>query len=152
MKKYRVTLTKKEQSELRALIKSGTYKESRGKRAYMLLACDESKGGKKMTDEQIAKAYDVRTRTVERLRKRFVEEGYELALCGKPREVTREKIFDGRVESKLIALRRSEVPAGSNKWSLRLLADKMVELEYVDSISHESVRQILKKHQLKPGA
>lgn len=105
-----------------------------------------------MKDEDIAKAYDVRVQTIERLRRRFVEEGYEIALQGKKRQVEREKVLDSRVETKLIALRCSAVPAGSNKWSLRLLADKMVELEYVASISHESVRQILKKHRLNPGA
>lgn len=105
-----------------------------------------------MKDEDIAQAYDVRVRTVERLRQRFVEEGYEIALQGKKRQVERKKVFDSRVETKLIALRCSDVPAGSNKWSLRLLADKMVELEYVESISHESVRQLLKKHQLSPGS
>ncbi len=151
MKKYKVTLTKEERSELKLLIISGTYKNTRQKRAQILLAADESEGGKKMKDKAISKAYDVGVRTVEKLRKRFVEEGYEIALQGKKREVKREKIFDSRVETKLIALRCSDVPDGSNKWTLRLLSDRMVELEYVDSISHESVRQILKKHQLSPG-
>ena len=151
MKKYRVTLTEKETTELNLLIVSGKYKNTRQKRAQILIAANESEGGKKIKDEEIAKAYDVGIRTVERLRQRFVEEGYEVALHGKKREVKREKIFDSRVETKLIALRCSDVPQGSNKWTLRLLSDRMVELEYVDSISHESVRQILKKHQLSPG-
>jgi len=105
-----------------------------------------------MTDKEIARAYDVQTRTVERTRKRFVEESYEIALHGKPREVFKEKLLDSRVETKLIALRCSKVPPGRNRWTLRLLAEKMVELEYVEAISHESVRQILKKHQLNLGA
>jgi len=151
MKKYRVTLTPEERSELKTLIASGKFKHTKQKRAYILLGADESKGGKKMKDAEIAKSYDVRPSTVERLRQRFVEEGYEAALHGKKGEVKREKIFDGQAQAKLIALRCSEVPGGSNKWTLRLLADKMVELEYVGSISHESVRQILKKHQLSPG-
>jgi transposase len=104
-----------------------------------------------MQDIAIAKAYDVQVRTVERLRQRFVEEGYEIALQGKKGQVEKGKVFDSRVETKLIALRCSDVPAGSNKWTLRLLSDKMVELEYVESISHESVRQLLKKHQLNLG-
>lgn len=152
MKRYRVTLSQEERAELNLLIISGKYKHTRQKRAQILLAADESEGGKKMKDEDIAQAYDVRVRTVERLRQRFVEEGYEIALQGKKRQVERKKVFDSRVETKLIALRCSDVPAGSNKWSLRLLADKMVELEYVESISHESVRQLLKKHQLSPGS
>lgn len=147
MKLYRVTLTKKEKLELQAIIDSGKHVKTKRKRAQILLAADESEEGKQMKDEVIAKAYDVRVKTVERLRKRFVIESYEIALHGKPREVTKEKVFDGRAESKLLALRCSDVPSGFNSWTLRLLADKMVELEYVESISYESVRQILKKHQ-----
>ncbi len=133
------------------LIASGKYKNTRQKRAQILLAADESVGGKKMTDEQIVKAYDVSLKTVGRVRQRFVEESYEIALKGKKREVTKEKLFDSRVEAKLLALRCSDVPTGYNSWTLRLLADKMVELKYVESISYESVRQILKKHRLNPG-
>lgn len=151
MKIYRVTLTEKEQLELKSLISSGKYKNTKLKRAQILLASDESIGGKKMTDEEIVKAYDVGMRTVGRVRERFVEDGYKIALEGKPRPINREKVLDGRVESKLISLRCSDVPSGSNSWTLRLLADKMVELEYVESISYESVRQILKKHQLSHG-
>lgn len=151
MKKYRVTLTEAEKDELRILIASGKYKNTKQKRAQILLAADESEGGKKMKDEQIAKAYDVGLKAIGRVRQRFVEESYEVALHGKKREVVKEKLFDSRVEAKLLALRCSDVPAGCNSWTLRLLAEKMVELEYVESISHESVRQILKKHQLNPG-
>jgi len=151
MKKYRVTLTAAEKTELETLIKSGKHKHTKQKRAYILLAADESEGGKSMKDSEIAKAYGVWERTVERIRQRFVEEGFEVALHGKAREVDKARVFDSRVESKLLALRCSEVPSGSNKWTLRLLADKMVELEYVERISHETVRQILKKHQSNPG-
>lgn len=151
MKKYRIRLTTAEKNELKKLIVSGKYKGTRQKRAYIMLAADESEGGKKMKDEEISKAYDVRTKTVERIRKRFVEEGYEIALQGKKKDIVREKKFDSRVETKLIALRCSEVPAAHNKWTLRLLADKMVELEYVETISHESVRQLLKKQKLNLG-
>ena len=151
MKIYRITLSEKEKKELKTLIDSGKYKNTKQRRAQILLSADESEGGKRMKDAEIAKAYDVHVATVERIRQRFVEDGYELALHGKPREITKEKVFDGQVESKLLALRCSNVPDGSNQWTLRLLADKMVELEYVESISHETVRQILKKHQLNPG-
>ena len=145
MKKYIVTLTDSERLDLEALIASGKYKNTKQKRAQILLAADERIGGKQMKDSEIAKAYDVRIKTVERARKRFVEEGLMATIDGKKREVTKEKIFDSRVESHLVALRCSDVPQGYNKWTLRLLADKMIELSYVDSISHESVRQILKK-------
>lgn len=151
MKLYRVTLVEKERLELVNLIISGKYKNTKQKRAQILLACDESEGGKSMKDKEVAKAYDVNVRTVERIRERFVEEGYLIALHGKPRPINREKVLDGRVESSLISLRCSDVPAGSNSWTLRLLADKMVELEHVETISHESVRQILKKHQSSLG-
>ena len=151
MKKYRVTLRLEEREELRELIKSGKYKNTKLKRAQILLGSDESEGGKKMTDEEIKRAYDVGLRTIERTRQRFVEDSYEIALHGKPRPVNREKVLDGRVESHLISLRCSDVPAGHNKWSLRLLADKMVELEYVEEISHQSVSNLLKKIQLNRG-
>jgi transposase len=151
VKIYRITLSEKEKKELKSLIDSGKYKNTKQRRAQILLAADESEGGKRMKDTEIAKAYDVHVGTVERIRQRFVEDGYELALHGKPREITKEKVFDGQVESKLLALRCSNVPDGSNQWTLRLLADKMVELQYVESISHETVRQILKKHPLNPG-
>jgi len=151
MKKYRVTLTESEQLELVHLIASGKYKKTKLKRAQILLASDESEGGKRMKDEEISKAYDVSLRTVSRVRERFIEDGYGIALHGKPRPINREKVLDGRVTSKLLSLRCSDVPAGANSWTLRLLADKMVELEYVDSISHESVRQILKKVPLNLG-
>ena len=151
MKIYPVPLTESEERELIHLIASGKYKKTKLKRAQILLASDESDGGKRMKDEEIVKAYDVSVRTVARVRQRFVEDGYEIALHGKPRPVNREKILDGRVESQLLALRCSDVPAGANSWTLRLLADTMVELEYVESISHESVRQILKKVQSNLG-
>ena len=150
MKKYRVTLTEKEREELRELIASNKYKKTKRIRAQILLAVDESEGGKKMKDEQIVKAYDVQVSTVERIRKRFVEQSFQSVLHGQKREYTPEKL-DSRVESHLIALRCSDVPAGYNKWTLRLLADQMVSLEYVESISYESVRKILKKHQLSLG-
>lgn len=151
MKKYRVTLLTAEREELKRLIASGTYKHTKQRRAQILLAADESPEGKQMQDAAIAKAYGVQLRTVERTRQRFVEQGYSIALHGKPRAVNKEKVFDSRIEASLIALRCSEVPQGHNQWSLRLLADKMVELEYVEAISHESVRQILKKRLSNPG-
>ncbi len=110
----------------------------------MLLAADEN-GEKSWKDEQIRQAYGGSVRSVERLRERFVLDGLARALEGKKREVFREKHFTGEVEAKLVALRCSEPPSGYNLWSLQLLADKMIELRYVEHISHESVRQLLKK-------
>jgi transposase len=149
-KKYIVTLTESEQATLVDIIKKRNEKSIKVKRAYILLATDEN-GDKSWSDKQISETYHVRTKTVENLRQRFVEDGFEIALNGKPKEPKREKIFDAEVEAKLIATRCSEVPEGFNKWTLRLLADKMVELNYVETISHESVRQMLKKTKLSPG-
>lgn len=141
MKRYRIILTASERKDLKVLIASGKYKNTKQKRAQILLAADESEGGKKMKDSHIAKAYDVREKMVERTRKRFVEHGYDLALHGEKRS-KKGPTLDSRISTKLIALRCSEAPCGYTKWTLRLLADKMVELDYVETISHESVRQI----------
>lgn len=120
------------------------------RRSYILLAADEH-GEKKWKDSQISEAYRVNLSTVERLRERFVEEGFETVLQGKKREPAREKLLDGRVEARLLALRCSRPPGGRNRWTLRLLAGKMVELGYAERISHESVRGILKKTSSSPG-
>jgi transposase len=143
-KKYHVTLTEQEREMLQAIMKTRSAKSIQVKRAYMLLAADEQ-GEKCWSDEQICETYGVGRCTIERLRQRFVEEGVDVALKGKKREVFKEKVFDGEVEARLIALRCSDAPEGRARWTLHLLADKMVELQYVDSISHESVRQMLKK-------
>jgi hypothetical protein len=111
----------------------------------MLLAADEN-GDKQWTDEKITTSYGCNVSTMERLRKRFVEDSFETALYGKKREPVKDKVLDGRVEAKLVALRCSNPPEGYQQWSLRLLADRMVTLDYVEHISYESVRQILKKH------
>jgi hypothetical protein len=148
--KYRVNLTDEERQELELLISSRSAKSIHVKRAYILLAADEA-GDKRWQDEEIHKTYNVATRSVERVRQRFVEDSFSIAVYGKTREVFKEKIFDGKVEAHLIALRCSQVPEGYERWTLKLLADKMVELEYVKSISYESVRQILKKTKLNHG-
>lgn len=143
-KKYKVSLTSSEQEALTKVIGKRSSNSPHVKRSYILLAADEN-GSKQWKDEQIHQVYGVGIKMIERLRKRFVEEGFDMALNGKKREIYKDKILDGEVEAKLIALRCSQVPQGYNKWTLRLLADQMVSLEYVASISYESVRQILKK-------
>ncbi len=140
-KRYCVNLTNEERQELHLLIKNRSPKSIQVKRAYILLAADED-GDKQWQDNHIHKIYHVSTRTIERVRKNFVEDGLKLAISGKPREVFKEKLFDGNVEAHLISLRCTQAPAGHESWTLKLLADKMVELEYVESISYESVRQI----------
>ena len=143
-KKYIVRLSDEERETLREIIKKGK-NATKMKRAYTLLAADTSDDRKTMTDQVIHETYGVSIRTIERLRERFVTEGFEIALNGKPGYQVRERKIDGDVEAHLIALTRSEVPDGYEKWTFRLLAEKMVALEYVDSILHESVRQVLKK-------
>lgn len=143
-KKYVVTLTQPEKEELTGIIKKGK-NAAKIRRAHILLGADASADGKQMTDKAISRAYNVNIRTVERLRERFVLEGFEIALKGRPVDAPKPRKIDGDVEAHLIALTRSEAPDGYSQWSFRLLADKMVELEYIDSISHESVRQVLKK-------
>jgi len=143
-KKYIVTLTETEREELQAIIQKG--KNARKmKRAYVLLATDTAEEREGMSDQSIHQTYGVSIRTIERLRQRFVLDGFELALNGRPSYQARERKIDGEVEAHLIALSRSEVPDGRERWTYRLLAEKMVVLEYVESISHESVRQTLKK-------
>jgi len=151
MKLYRVTLSKVEREFLTTQIYNGKYKKTRLVRAQILLGADEGIKGKCLTDEQISISYGVSIRTIERTRRRFVEEGFEQALHGRPRPVNRKKRIDGRLESHLIALRCSDPPKGTNRWTLRLLADKMVELGYIDSISHQSIDNTLKKLQLSLG-
>jgi transposase len=147
-KKYHVTLTPAEREQLKEIIRKGKQAAAKIRRAHLLLAADEAEGGLKMTDEQIKQAYHVSLRTVERLRQRFVEEGFEVALAAKSTGGPQVIKIDGEVEAHVIALRLGPVPEGRSRWTMRLLAEKMVELEYVASISYESVRQVLKKTNL----
>jgi transposase len=149
-KKYRVQLSEAEQAELKQLISKRSSKSEQVKRAYALLAADEN-GEQGWTDAQIQQTYGLSIPSIERLRERLVSEGLKLALTGKKREIFVEKRFSGEVEAKLIALRCSPCPAGYQRWTLQLLADEMVRLQYVDGISDESVRQLLKKMKLNLG-
>ena len=141
---YHVDLTESEQNELRELISKRAVNRAVVKRAYILLAADRH-GEKRWTDEQIAGTYQVKLRTIERIRERFVLDGFETVLKGKAREYNGVRVFDGEVEAKLIALRCSEPEAGHSRWTLRMLSDKMVQLAYVENMSHETVRKMLKK-------
>ncbi len=145
MKRYIVTLTSEEQEHLRAIIDKRSSQSEIVKRAFVLLSLDENRIGGRLSDEKIRERYRVGQRMIEQLRQRFVMERFEIALNGKKRTKFKEKTFDGRVEAKLVALRCSDAPDGRQKWSLRLLAETLEEMGEVASISHESVRQILKK-------
>jgi len=145
MKRYIVTLTSEEQESLRTIIDKRSSKSQIVKRAFVLLSLDENRTGGRLSDEEIRERYRVGQRMIEQLRQRFVMDSFEIALNGKKRTKFKEKTFDGRVEAKLVALRCSDAPDGRQKWSLRLLAETLEEMGEVASISHESVRQILKK-------
>lgn len=144
MKKYHVTLTDSERDQLKAIITKRKADSQAVKRAYVLLAADENQPGW-LKDDQIQKTYQVSIRSIERLRERFVEDGLEMAIKGKQREKFKERVFDGAVEAHLVALRCSQPPSGHARWTVRLLAQQMVELSYVEAIGRETVRKILKK-------
>lgn len=149
-KKYIVNLSEMERAELRSLISSRSPKSSVVINAQILLASDE--GSANLKDAEIVTRYHVSPKTVQRIREKFVVHGLKIALKGLPRGPQRKRIkIDGDVEAHLVQLACSEEPEGYNKWTLRLLADKAVELEIVPSISHESVRQVLKKTKLNLG-
>jgi len=145
-KKYLVTLTPEERRWLTSLVSAGKRSALTITRARILLKADQAPGGPAWEDQDIARALDCSVRTVERVRQRFVERGPEQALGRKPQDrPSRERKFDGAAEARLIALACSQPPEGRASWTLRLLADKLVELEVVESVSHEAVRQALKK-------
>ena len=143
-KKYIVRLSAKERRVLDEVVKKLSGSSQQVRRAQMLLKADEA--GPAWTDQRIAEAFDSRTRTVEKLRERFVTEGFEPTLHGKTRETpATEKILSGKQEAQVIAVRLGTAPKGYAHWTLRLLARRVVELEIVESISHETVRRTLKK-------
>ena len=143
-KKYRVFLNHKERNYLRKLVNTGTDKARKLTRARILLSSDESPHGPSKKDKEIMEALGVCVRTVAVTRERFSQGDIEEALNEKPRS-GRPREFTGREEAKLTLIACSDPPEGRNRWSVRLLADKLVELDVVDSISRESVRKYLKK-------
>ena len=143
---HHVRLSPDERTDLEALIARRSQKAEPVKRALMLLALDETDGAPALCDADVADRYHVSTRTVERLRRRLVEHGLDLALHGVPRGPRQPaRKFDGTTEAHLVALRCSDPPEDRSGWTLELLADRMVALDYVDSISPETVRRMLKK-------
>ncbi len=151
-KRYLVTLTPEEREQLVSITTKGESKARTIKHANILLKADQSNTGPSWSDTQIATAFSAGRATIERLRKRFVEEGFEIALRPKKESQYRpQRKLDGHQEARLVTLVCGEPPDGYSQWSLRLLADKLVELEIVDSISYETVRQTLKKMKLSLG-
>jgi len=152
MKKYIIKLSREERDTLKKITTSGRGPARMFIRARILLKADQGDHGLSWSDEQISDALDVTVQTIERVRKQFVEEGFDAVLSRRQytQKVSRKKI-DGNVEAHLIALSCSEPPKGYVRWTLRLLADKIVELGYIESISHEAIRQTLKKTNLSHG-
>ena len=153
-KRYRVTLTAEEREALGVMISRGKADARKLAHARVLLQADASAGGPDWPDTRIAEAVRVSVRTIERVRQRFVEEGLEAALLPKPRPRVYARKLDGEQEAKLVALACAGPPEGKKRWTLRLLAERMVELEVVSELSHETVRQTLKKEcaQAAPAA
>jgi len=151
MIRYTVKLTEGEVSELQDIINKGSHTSQTFRTAYILLNCDEGEYSEKVTNEQISKVLKVGMRTIDRVKKKFVEEGFEETLERRPTSRKYSIKVDGDMEAKLISLCCSEPPTGFAKWSLRLLADKMVELNYAESISYVTVGNVLKKMNLSLG-
>jgi transposase len=151
MVKYKVILTQKESEELLSITKGGTHTAKKVIHALILLNCDEGEFSEKVNNEEIAKVLKIGDRTIDRVKKKFVEEGYEAALENRPTTRVYDRKADGDVEAHLVALSCSKAPEGFSRWSLRLLAYKMLELQYVDEISYETVRRVLKKTNYIPG-
>lgn len=149
-KKYVVELTSEERKQLIELVKKGKTAGYKIRHAQMLLKVDQGKHGPGWSDSTVVEAFAAHITTVERLRKRFVEEGLEEALARHNRKNYTHKL-DGDAEAHLIAVACSEPPEGHNEWTLRLLADKLVELKVVDSVSHTTVSRTLKKTSLSRG-
>jgi transposase len=147
--RYRVTLTKEERKELEAMTHHGKTHARRFIHARALLLCDAGVDGPAWNVADVATALGVTSRAIEHLKKRFVEDGFKAALERKPREKPpREVIFDGAFEARLIALACSDAPEGHRRWTVRLLADKVVELKFAESVSHMTVQRVLKKTNL----
>lgn len=151
MIKYKVTLTKEESDELMSIISKGSHTSQQFRAAYILLNCDEGPFGEKISGKNICQVLKISARMIDRVKQRFVEEGFDACLERKPMSRTKEKKADGELEAQLIALSCSKAPDGFARWSLRLLADKVVEMKYIESISHETIRKMLKKTNLNRG-
>lgn len=152
MKKYIVTLTEEERNSLTETASKGRHRSQKVLNALTLLACDEGEYQKlRSTNAEISKVLNTSMRKIDRVKKRFVNQGLDVALNGKKSDRVYRKKADGDFEAHLIALCCGKPPEGFSQWSLRLLADRVVELKYIDSISHETVRRVLKKTNLSPG-
>ena len=148
---YKVTLTNEERTKLTAIVSKGKGNVRRVRRAQVLLLADENQPNGAWKDADIAKALNAHVRTVERTREKFVLEGVEAALNHTRPQKKRSNVLDGAAEARLVQLACSEAPNGLERWTLQMLADKLIELEVVETVSRETVRTTLKKMNLSPG-
>jgi len=150
--KYRLSLTPQEREELETIVRKGKHSSQKVLNALILLNCDEQAPIRRtLKEQQIAEVLNISAMKLHRVKQRFVNEGLEVALNGHKGIRTYEKKADGEFEAHLVALSCSTPPPGHARWSLRLLADKVVELQYIDSVSYETVRRVLKKTNSNPG-
>ena len=146
MKVYKVTLAAKEREDLEAITRKGSHQSQKVINALILLNCDEgSFNPVRSRGEDVANVLRISARKVDRVKRRFVEDGLEAALCKQQGQRSYECKADGEFEAHLVALSCGDPPKGFSRWSLRLLADRAVELKYIDSVSYETVRRVLKK-------
>jgi transposase len=144
-KKYIVTLSDEERQRLETLVSQGKAAARKIQRAWILLKADATPAGPAWSDEQIREAFTVSLVTIYRVRQEFVEQGFEAVLTRAPKSRHRQRKLDGEQEAHLIALACSQPPPGRRRWTLRLLADKLVQLGHIDRVAAETVRQTLKK-------
>ncbi len=153
MKKYIVTLMEDERDLLSSIISKGIYRSQKVINSLILLSCDEGEFQiKRSINEEISRVLNISMRKIDRVKKRFVEDGLSVALNGRKGSRVYARKADGDFEAHLVALSCSDPPEGFTRWSLRLLADKVVELDYIDNVSHETIRRVLKKTKLSLGA
>ena len=150
-KKYIVSLTPEERQMLEQLTRTGKAPVYKINHARILLKADANQADGGWIDESISRALDISVSTIERVRRLFVEQGIQAALTRQPSSNSKSRKLDGEQEAHLIAIACSQPPAGQARWTLRLLAERIVSLEIVESISHETVRQTLKKTNLSLG-
>jgi len=153
MKKYIVTLTDDERKALDVLTSKGKHRSQKILNALILLGCDEGEFQKKRsTNKEIAQVLNISMKKIDRVKKRFVEDGLDITLNGRKGRRIYVKKVDGDFEAHLVALSCGDPPEGFARWSLRLLADKVVELDYIDNVSHETIRKVLKKTKSNLGS
>lgn len=152
MRKYKINLTQEEREELLKITQKGKHRSQKILNALILLSCDEGEFQENnLRNIDIASALQISMKKIDRVKKSFIEKGLEVTLNGTRGQREYERKADGDFEAHLIALSCSEPPEGFQRWSLRLLADKVVDLQYIESISHETIRRVLKKTKLSPG-